>query len=177
MTSTTDYPDHLDTRVLTGIEGQVSAEIASTAVTAAYLDGTARQRRDLRILARRLNGITAKYGVTLEEAIKRSQDTAPPMVVTLELAESAIEPVTVETTVETGTESAPAAAVEPTATVVSGPVVRTAWGHYFAFSDPRNKARDHVCRGCGASGLYGYVLDRTWCTVPYIGTESLGRVA
>ena len=176
MTSN-DYPDHIAPHVLASIERQVSVEIAATAgPTAAYLDGSARQRRDLRILARRLNGITTKYGVTLEEAIQQTQGTARPVVVTLEVVESVVEPVAVDTSAA-APESAPAPVVEPTAAVMSSPVVRTAWGHHFAFSDPRNEASDHVCRGCGASGLYGYILDRTPCTDPYLGTAHLGEVA
>jgi hypothetical protein len=177
MTSTTDYPDHLAPLVLVGIEGQVSAEIAFTEVTAGYLDGTARQRRDLRILARRLNGITARFGVTLEEAIKQSQGTARPMVVKLTVVESAFEPVAVDTPTKNAVKSAPA--VEPPAAAVSSPVVCTVRGHHFAFSDPRNETGDHVCRSCGASGPYGYVLDRARCTAPapYVGIESLGQVA
>jgi hypothetical protein len=174
-----DPSDGLSTAAVTSIERQVSVEIAADAgPTAALLDGSARQRRDLRILARRLNGITAKYGVTLEEAIKQSQDTARPMVVTLELVESAIEPVAVNAPAETGTESTPAAAVELTTSTVSATVLHTVRGHHFAFSDPRNEVNDHVCRGCGASGHFGHILDRTPCTAPYVGAAApLGQVA
>ncbi|MEO6090650.1 MAG: hypothetical protein ABIQ18_46865 [Umezawaea sp.] len=160
------------------IERQVSAEIASTATpTTSLLDGSARQRRDLRILARRLNGITAKYGVTLEEAIQQAQATARPVLVTLKVAESVIEPVAVQTPAPIApAESVPAPTVESTTTAVS-PVVRTVRSHHFAYSDPRNEVNDHVCRGCGASGHFGYLLDRTPCTAPYVGAESLGEVA
>lgn len=167
MNTTTNFPDGLDRLVLSAVGQQVSAEIAATITTTAFLDGTARQRRDLRILARRLNGIAATYGVTLEEAIKRSQDTDRPMVVTLNVVESVIEPVAVETS---------AAAVEPTR-ATSTTVLRTVRGHHFALGDPHNEVNDHVCRGCGASGHFGYILDRKPCTAPYFGASSLGQVA
>jgi hypothetical protein len=160
------------------IAHQVSSEIAATvAPTAALLDGTARQRRDLRILARRLNGVATKYGITLEEAIKQSKRAVRPMVVTLDVADSVIEPVAVETPAVTAPAEVSPVTLAQLLAAKRTAVLRTVRGHHFALSDPRNPVNDHVCRGCGASGHFGYILDRTPCTAPYSATESLGRVA
>jgi hypothetical protein len=147
------------------------------APTAALWDGTARQRRDLRILARRLNGVVAKYGVTLEEAIKQSKGAARPMVVALDVADSVIESVAVETPAVTAPAEVRPVALAQLLAARRAVVLRTVRGHHFALIDPRNEVNDYVCRGYGVSGHFGYILDRTPCTAPYCAIGSLGRVA
>ena len=120
------YPDRITRPVLAGIERSVSAEIAASVVTTALLDGTARQRRDLRILARRLNGITAVHGVTLEQAIAHAKQDDRPVVVALDIAD-VIVPVAVDAAdkvVATTEQDAPVAAtsVAAAAAVAHDPV-------------------------------------------------------
>jgi hypothetical protein len=80
MSITTSYLDHLDPRTLATIERQVSDEIAQAAEpTSALLDGTALERRNRRIAARALAGITAQYGVTLVQAVRESECPARPV--------------------------------------------------------------------------------------------------
>lgn len=74
MNSTKVYPDGLDHLALSAIERQVSEEIGSRfAPTTALLDGSARERRNRRVLARALAGVTAKYGVSLVEAARQHE--------------------------------------------------------------------------------------------------------
>ena len=98
MDTPVNRPDGLRKNTIEVVIAQVSGEIAeSVAPTTALLDGTARQRRDLRILARRLNGIAAKYGVTLEEAISQADQADRPVVVVLSL-DDVVVPVAADTT-------------------------------------------------------------------------------
>lgn len=74
MNSTKTYSDGLDHVALSAIEQQVAEEIGSKfEPTSALLDGTARERRNRRILARALRGVTAKYGVSLIEAAQQHE--------------------------------------------------------------------------------------------------------
>ncbi|MFD1147648.1 hypothetical protein, partial [Saccharothrix hoggarensis] len=62
MKATKNYPDGLTPAALALLDEQVSVEIASAAPTSALLDGSARERRNRRIAARALRGITPRYG-------------------------------------------------------------------------------------------------------------------
>lgn len=74
MNSTNTYPDGLDRTALSAIERQVSEELRSKfAPTSALLDGSARERRNRRVLARALRGVTTKYGVSLVEAARQHE--------------------------------------------------------------------------------------------------------
>ena len=81
-TASAHYSDGLDAPTLTIIEQQVSGEIAATTdATSALLDGTALERRNRRIAARALAGITTKYGVALGQAVRESEDQASPVTI------------------------------------------------------------------------------------------------
>lgn len=151
MTSTNSHPDGLTTQVLRVIERQVSAEIAAAAApTSALLDGTARQRRDLRILARRLNGIAAKYGVTLEEAISKANETARPVVVTLDVQE-AIVPVPVGTTEEPLLTTDQGAVAADSLAVADSMTTSTTVPVFGATQRPGRKARRAAARRANLS--------------------------
>jgi hypothetical protein len=79
MTSTNAYPDGITPSVLARIEAQVSVEIAADQPTSALLDGSALERRNRRIAARAMAGITAQYGVTLAQAVRESEGTPRPV--------------------------------------------------------------------------------------------------
>ncbi len=79
MTSTNTYPDGITPAVLARIEAQISVEIAVDQPTSALLDGSALERRNRRIAARVLAGITAQYGVTLAQAAQESEGTPRPV--------------------------------------------------------------------------------------------------
>ncbi|WP_158853167.1 hypothetical protein [Saccharothrix deserti] len=82
MSSTGNYPDGLTTQVLRLLDQQVSVEIAASAEpSSALLDGSARERRNRRILARALKGITPEYGVTVAQAAAELEEPARPVVV------------------------------------------------------------------------------------------------
>ncbi|TWP51477.1 hypothetical protein FKR81_14795 [Lentzea tibetensis] len=85
MNSTKTYPDGLDHLVLSAIEQQLSEEIASAAApTSGLLDGSARERRNRRILARALAGVKTQYGVTLAQAVaQEAQQLRPASVASL----------------------------------------------------------------------------------------------
>ncbi|MFI9008849.1 hypothetical protein ACIGNX_16645 [Actinosynnema sp. NPDC053489] len=70
MSTTRNYPDGLTRAALALLDQQVSVEIAAAAgPSSALVDGSARERRNRRILARALKGITPEYGVTLDQAV------------------------------------------------------------------------------------------------------------
>ncbi|ROP39102.1 hypothetical protein [Saccharothrix texasensis] len=73
MISTKAYPDGLTEDAVDALLSQVSRvsqEIVTSAEpTSALLDGTARERRNRRIAARALRGITAEFGVTLAQVV------------------------------------------------------------------------------------------------------------
>ncbi|WP_199440756.1 hypothetical protein [Umezawaea beigongshangensis] len=74
------YPDGLTRRLLESLQGHVSQEIAASAApTSALLDGTARQRRDRRILARALKGVVSQYGVTLAQTKQEAEEMTHPV--------------------------------------------------------------------------------------------------
>jgi hypothetical protein len=157
MTSTNSHPDGITSQVLPVIERQVSAEIAATAApTTALLDGTARQRRDLRILARRLNGIAAKYGVTLEEAISKANQASRPVAVTLHL-DDVIVSVAVETTDEaTATTEqdtvpavVPAATADPVAVATAAPAPAPAFGETTRTGRKAHRIAAHAAANLG----------------------------
>ncbi|MFD1147865.1 hypothetical protein, partial [Saccharothrix hoggarensis] len=63
MDDVANYPDGLTSVVVEQLlDAQVSVEIASAALTSGLLDGSARERRNRRIAARALRGITPRYG-------------------------------------------------------------------------------------------------------------------
>ncbi|MGW4110195.1 hypothetical protein ACWEFJ_04900 [Actinosynnema sp. NPDC004786] len=62
MDTMSNYPDGLTPSALALLDAQVSVEIALGEPTSGLLDGSARERRNRRILARALAGITPKYG-------------------------------------------------------------------------------------------------------------------
>ncbi|GAA1308103.1 hypothetical protein [Saccharothrix xinjiangensis] len=62
MSTTKTYPDGLTPVTLALLDAQVSVEIALGEPTSGLLDGSARERRNRRIVARALAGITPKYG-------------------------------------------------------------------------------------------------------------------
>ncbi|GGP35959.1 hypothetical protein [Saccharothrix coeruleofusca] len=67
------YPDGLTSAVLEVLGQQVSQELADlSAPTSALLDGSALERRNRRIAARALAGVTARYGVTLAQTVAES---------------------------------------------------------------------------------------------------------
>ncbi|MFD0199243.1 MULTISPECIES: hypothetical protein [Saccharothrix] len=68
MDTTSNYPDGLTPAALALLDAQVSVEIALGEPTSGLLDGSARERRNRRILARALAGITPKYGVGVDQA-------------------------------------------------------------------------------------------------------------
>lgn len=76
------YPDSLTPAALALLDRQVSVEIAAAAEpSSALLDGSARERRNRRILARALRGITPEYGVTLDQAVAELAEPVRPVVV------------------------------------------------------------------------------------------------
>lgn len=77
MTNT--HPDGITPSVLARIEAQVSVEIAAVQPTSALLDGSALERRNRRIAARALAGVTAQYGVTFAQAVRESEGTPRPV--------------------------------------------------------------------------------------------------
>ena len=79
MTSTNAYPDGITPSVLSRIAAQVSVEVAAVQPTSALLDGSALERRNRRIAARALAGVTAQYGVTLTQAVRESEGTPRPV--------------------------------------------------------------------------------------------------
>ncbi|MGM1059636.1 hypothetical protein [Saccharothrix sp. Mg75] len=82
MDTTRNYPDGLTPAALRLLDQQVSVEIAVAAgPSSALLDGSARERRNRRILARALAGITPKYGVTLDQAVAELAEPVRPVVV------------------------------------------------------------------------------------------------
>jgi hypothetical protein len=75
MSATSNYPDGLTPAALALLDAQVSLEIATSAPTSGLLDGSARERRNRRILARALAGITPKYGsVSIDQAAAELAD-------------------------------------------------------------------------------------------------------
>ncbi|MFD7658721.1 hypothetical protein ACFV4N_32505 [Actinosynnema sp. NPDC059797] len=75
MTSMDVFPDGLTPAALRLLDAQVSVEIALGEPTSGLLDGSARERRNRRILARALAGITPKYGsVSVEQAAAELED-------------------------------------------------------------------------------------------------------
>ncbi len=75
MTTTKHYPDSLTPAALALLDAQVSVEIAAGEPTSGLLDGSARERRNRRILARALAGITPKYGsVSVDQATAELED-------------------------------------------------------------------------------------------------------
>ncbi|MBP2340272.1 hypothetical protein JOF41_006450 [Saccharothrix coeruleofusca] len=75
MTTTKHYPDSLTPAALALLDAQVSVEIALGEPTSGLLDGSARERRNRRILARALAGITPKYGsVSVAQAAAELED-------------------------------------------------------------------------------------------------------
>lgn len=71
----THYPDSLTPAALELLDQQVSVEIALGEPTSALLDGSARERRNRRVLARALAGITPKYGsVGVDQAAAELED-------------------------------------------------------------------------------------------------------
>ncbi|PRY36281.1 hypothetical protein [Umezawaea tangerina] len=79
MTSTSTYPDGITPSVLGRIQALISVEIASPAPTSALLDGSALERRNRRIAARALAGVTARFGVTLAQVVRESEATPQPV--------------------------------------------------------------------------------------------------
>lgn len=79
MTSSNTYPDGITPSFLARIEAQVSVEITAPEPTSALLDGSALERRNRRIAARALAGVTAQYGVTLTQAVRESEGTPRPV--------------------------------------------------------------------------------------------------
>lgn len=80
MNTTRTYPDGLSPAALALLEAQVSVEIAASAgPSSALVDGSARERRNRRILARALAGITPKYGVTLAQAVAELEQPVRPV--------------------------------------------------------------------------------------------------
>ena len=45
-------------------------------------------------------------------------------------------------------------------------VTVTVEGHWYRSDDPRNQHNDLVCRGCGHTGHFTYILDYQPCTTP-----------
>lgn len=75
MNTTSNYPDGLTLAALALLDAQVSVEIALGEPTSGLLDGSARERRNRRILARALAGITPKYGsVSVDQAAAELAD-------------------------------------------------------------------------------------------------------
>lgn len=75
MSTTESYPDGWTPAALRLLDQQVSVEIALGEPTSGLLDGSARERRNRRILARALAGITPKYGsVSVEQAAAELED-------------------------------------------------------------------------------------------------------
>ncbi|WP_158842639.1 hypothetical protein [Saccharothrix deserti] len=82
MSTTKHYPDSLTPTALALLDAQVSVEIAASAEpTSGLLDGSARERRNRRILARALKGITPEYGVTVAQAVAELEEEPLPVVV------------------------------------------------------------------------------------------------
>lgn len=85
MSSKDNYPDGLTPAVLALLDAQVSVEIALGEPTSGLLDGSARERRNRRVLARALAGITPKYGsVSVGQAAAELEDaeqSARPVVI------------------------------------------------------------------------------------------------
>ncbi|WP_199439306.1 hypothetical protein [Umezawaea beigongshangensis] len=83
MDTTSYYPDGLTSAAVERLlDVQVSVEIAAAAKpSSALLDGSARERRNRRIVERALKGITPKYGVTVEQAAAELEELARPVVV------------------------------------------------------------------------------------------------
>lgn len=83
MDITNYYPDGLTTAAVELLlDAQVSVEIAPSAEpSSGLLDGSARERRNRRILARALKGVTPRYGVTLDRAVAELKEPARPVVV------------------------------------------------------------------------------------------------
>jgi hypothetical protein len=75
MDMTSTYPDGLTPAALALLDAQVSVEIALGEPTSGLLDGSARERRNRRILARALKGITPEYGsVSVDQAAAELAD-------------------------------------------------------------------------------------------------------
>lgn len=75
MSTKDNYPDGLTSAALALLDAQVSVEIALGEPTSGLLDGSARERRNRRILARALAGITPKYGsVSVDQAAAELED-------------------------------------------------------------------------------------------------------
>jgi hypothetical protein len=75
MNDQINYPDGLTAEALQLLDAQVSVEIAVAEPTSGLLDGSARERRNRRILARALAGITPKYGsVSVGQAAAEVED-------------------------------------------------------------------------------------------------------
>ncbi|MEU4801218.1 hypothetical protein [Actinosynnema sp. NPDC023587] len=76
-----EYPDGLTPAALSLLDQQVSVEIAASAgPSSALVDGSARERRNRRILARALAGITPSFGVTLGQAVAELDEPVRPVV-------------------------------------------------------------------------------------------------
>ncbi|GAB2999786.1 hypothetical protein [Saccharothrix stipae] len=81
MGITSSYPDGLTAGVLRLLDQQVSVEIAASAEpSSALLDGSARERRNRRILARALAGVVPRFGVSVAQAVAESEVRPRPMV-------------------------------------------------------------------------------------------------
>ncbi|WP_033439380.1 hypothetical protein [Saccharothrix sp. NRRL B-16314] len=75
MNDQINYPDGLTAEALQLLDAQVSVEIAVAEPTSGLLDGSARERRNRRILARALAGITPRYGsVSVDQAAAELED-------------------------------------------------------------------------------------------------------
>lgn len=83
MDTTSNYPDGLTAAALALLDAQVSVEIALGEPTSGLLDGSARERRNRRVLARALAGITPKYGVTVAQAVAESEVPRPVVTATV----------------------------------------------------------------------------------------------
>lgn len=81
MNSTKTYPDGLTPAALRLLDQQVSVEIALGEPTSGLLDGSARERRNRRILARALKGIRPEYGVGVAQAVAELEEPAGPVAV------------------------------------------------------------------------------------------------
>ena len=122
MTNQNNYPDGLTSGVLRLLDQQVSVEIAASAEpSSALLDGSARARRNRRVLNRALAGITPKYGVTVAQAVAESEVPRP--VVTATVVASSLTDALAADVLETA-----AGAVE-TADLVDVPEVSALVGH------------------------------------------------
>ncbi|ACU34152.1 hypothetical protein [Actinosynnema mirum] len=94
MNTPATYPDGLTWAVLNALQEQVSREdVPAAEPTSALVSGEAQMRRNLRVLRRALNGVTAHHGVGLMQAVAELRETFPHLLVTTAEDSSQVEPI------------------------------------------------------------------------------------